>query len=90
MGANSTSGYKAVHLPVGDPLRITFNTKFIGLTESRIQSYWAQIKFTGRGTPPLELPSVAEIIKYLQANPHIAAYLPDDIELPEDLTVIYP
>ncbi|XQF92834.1 hypothetical protein ACOBV9_00215 [Pseudoalteromonas espejiana] len=65
MGGAMSRQFKAVNLPAGNPLRIDFNTKMVGLTESRIQAYWAQMKFTGRSKPPIEFSSTKEIITYL-------------------------
>lgn len=90
MGTNTNSNYSAIHLPAGHPLRITFNTKIIGLTESRIQAYWAQLKFTGRGKPPKEMNSIEDIVNYLKKTPNVAAYFPADIQIPTGLEVIFP
>lgn len=90
MGATVNREYRAVHLPAGHPVRVAFNTRVVGLTEARIQSYWAQLKFTGRGKPPLELESVEDVLEYLQKNPAVAAYVPSSIALPDTLAVIYP
>lgn len=90
MGGALSRKFVAVNLPSGHPLRIQFNTKVIGLTESRIQSYWAQMKFTGRSKPPKEVETTEELLAYLIANKSAMAYLPLDTKLPPELTVIYP
>lgn len=90
MGTNTNSHYTTVHLPAGHPLRVTFNTKVIGLTESRIQAYWAQLKFTGRGKPPKEMKSIEEIVSHLKKTPYVAAYFPADRKIPTGLEVIFP
>tara|TARA_R110000851_G_scaffold333529_1_gene514794 strand:+ start:1870 stop:2343 length:474 start_codon:yes stop_codon:yes gene_type:complete len=88
MGGALSRQFKAVNLPPGNRLRTDFNTKVVGLTESRVQVYWAQMKFTGRSQPPIELSSIQEVIEYLQQVENSVGYLPADIELPEKLTVI--
>jgi hypothetical protein len=80
--------FKAVNLPAGNPLRIDFNTKLVGLTESRIQAYWAQMRFTGRSKPPVEFRSTKEIIAYLLKEENAVAYLPADTKIPDELTVV--
>lgn len=90
MGGRLSRKYKAINLPSGHPLRIKFNTKIIGLTESRIQSYWAQMKFTGRSKPPIEVNSTEELLSRLVATEGSMAYLPAGLTLPQGLTVIYP
>jgi len=90
MGGALSRVYTAINLPSGHPLRVQFNTKVIGLTESRIQSYWAQMKFTGRSAPPEEVANTAAIMELLLRREGTVAYMPDDISLPGELTVIYP
>ncbi|WP_374761386.1 hypothetical protein [Pseudoalteromonas sp. MM1] len=88
MGGAISRQFKAVNLPAGNPLRIDFNTKLVGLTESRIQAYWAQMRFTGRSKPPVEFSSTKEIIAYLLKEENAVAYLPADIKIPDELTVV--
>lgn len=80
---------KPINLPIGAVERAVFNTHVIGLTESRIRSYWTQRKFTGRGTPPKELKSVEAIIEYLKQHPGYVAYLPEGTELTESIRVVH-
>jgi len=88
MGGAMSRQFKAINLPAGNPLRIDFNTKMVGLTESRIQAYWAQMKFTGRSKPPIEFSSTQEIIEYLMKVEDAVAYLPLGINIPDELTII--
>lgn len=88
MGGAMSRQFKAVNLPVGNPFRINFNTRMVGLTESRIQAYWAQMRFTGRSKPPIEFDSAKEIIEYLLNEEDSVAYLPMDITIPDELTII--
>lgn len=69
--------------------RVDFNTRVIGMAESRIQSYWAQMKFTGRKSPPEEFRSEAELILFLQQNPGSIGYISKTTQLPENLQVVY-
>lgn len=46
MGGDSS--LNAIALTPDNMTRVLFNTKVIGLTESRIQAYWAQMRFSGR------------------------------------------
>lgn len=79
----------AVALPPRHRTRVLFNTKVIGLTEARIQSYWAQMRFSGRKKPPLQLDSTNEVIQFLVQNEGAIAYLPADVDVPEELSVVY-
>lgn len=80
---------KAIALPPDNHTRVLFNTKIVGLTESRIQSYWAQMRFTGRKRAPQEFDSETSLLEYLKTNMDVVGYLPDDMVIPEQLTVIY-
>ncbi|WP_188149501.1 hypothetical protein [Teredinibacter waterburyi] len=90
MGGTLSRSIHAVNLPAGAPLRISFNTRILGLTEARVQSYWAQLKFTGRSKPPLELDTFEEIINYVSTNENTVAYLPAGYPLPDSVAIIYP
>ena len=79
----------AVALPANNQTRVIFNTKVVGLTESRIQSYWAQMRFSGRKKAPKEINNEALVIEYLKNNQGSVAYLPADAEIPEHLTVLF-
>lgn len=89
MGSSLQYDLQAVALPPANQTRVIFNTKVVGLTESRIQSYWAQMRFSGRKKPPVELKSEAILVKYLQNNPNSVGYLPADAVVPDGLTVIF-
>ena len=66
-----------------------FNAKIITLPESRIQSYWAQMRFSGRMTPPKEFDTLEAMLAYISNNKGAVGYIPAETELPEHLTVIY-
>lgn len=89
MGNNSQFLFKPVALSPGSEARYVFNTKIVGLTESRIQSYWAQMRFSGRKKAPQEFDSIEALLIYVQNNKDSVTYVPADTEIPEGLTVIY-
>ena len=78
-----------VILPQEHMLRILFNTKIVGLTESRIQSYWAQMRFSGRKVEPMEIESEGLIIEFLLKNKGSIAYLSGNTRVPDELTIVY-
>ena len=80
---------KAVALPPENHTRVLFNTKIIGLTESRIQSYWAQMRFTGRKRAPREFENETSLLQFLLRNVGATGYLPAGMDVPDQLTVIY-
>jgi hypothetical protein len=89
MASSPMSDMTPVALPPSNPTRVLFNTKVIGLTESRIQSFWAQMRFSGRGKAPVELPDTQTMIEYLMGHTGAVGYLPSDQQIPEGLVVIY-
>lgn len=89
MGGALGHDFKAVALPLENHTRILFNTKVVGLTESRIQSYWAQMRFTGRKKAPQEVNNEQLMLEYLKNNAGAVGYLPAGISIPEELTVVY-
>ncbi len=89
MGGAQHYGLHAIVLPPNNQTRVLFNTKVIGLTEARIQSYWAQMRFTGRKRAPHEEISESSVLEYLKNNKGAVGYLPAGITIPEQLTVIY-
>ncbi len=89
MGGARSYNLKVVALPPEHPTRVIFNTKVIGLTESRIQSYWAQMRFSGRKKPPVKLADETKLLDYLQATPNAVGYVSADTSIPEGLKVIF-
>ena len=89
MGGALPYNLNPITLPPENHTRVLFNTKVVGLTESRIQSYWAQMRFTGRKTAPKELNSERVILDYLKNNEGAVGYLPESLSLPKELTIIY-
>ena len=89
MGASLGYGLKPLALPPRNRLRSRFNTQVIGLPESRIQSYWAQMKFTGRMKAPKTLASENAVLEYLLQNPGSVGYVAADTELPTSIQVIF-
>lgn len=80
---------KPINLKQGHTLRTVFNSKVIGLTESRIGAYWAQMKFTGRAKPPVEFKSETEVVQFLKSNPGFIGYISSQHDIPSFLSVIY-
>lgn len=89
MGRASNTGLNAIVLTPDNLIRILFNTKVIGLTEARIQAYWAQMRFSGRRPPPREFENEAEALQYVLANEGAVGYFSQDTPLPEGLVIIY-
>jgi len=89
MGGSSKFKLYPVTLTGDNDARMVFNTKVIGLTEARIQSYWVQMRFSGRLKEPVALASESEVLEHLKNNKGAIAYVSSDIEIPDTLHVLY-
>ncbi len=88
MGGALKHDLEAIILPSDNKARILFNTKVVGLTEARIQSYWAQMRFSGRKKQPKQIDDERKVIEYLKNNKGAIAYLPAGSDIPEELTIL--
>ena len=89
MGEASNLALDAIALPPDNLTRVLFNTKVMGLAESRIQAYWAQMRFSGRKRPPREFEDEAAALRYVLANEGAVGYFSQDTPLPEGLVILY-
>ena len=85
----ASSEFEPVTLKPGSHERLIFNARVVGLTESRIQSYWAQMRFSGRNKAPVEVSTIEAMKQFLLENEGSVGYLPADAKVPENLTVLY-
>jgi len=69
--------------------RIIFNMKIIGLNESRIQSFYAQMRFSGRARPPKEIATTKKLLEYVANTTNAISYVPSNSELPHNVEIIY-
>lgn len=70
-----TPGLTPVDQAESNPLREEFYTKVVGKSAAQAKSYWSKLAFTGKGTPPKEMASSAEVKKALAANPALVGYI---------------
>lgn len=59
----------------GCPARDQFYETIVGKTAAELRAYWSKIIFTGRGQPPLAVPSGVEERKLIATNPNAIGYL---------------
>lgn len=55
--------------------RNAFNEKALGKSSSQLKAYWSKLVFTGKGTPPPELPTAADAVAKVAADPSAVAYV---------------
>lgn len=76
-----------VNLAPGSQLRQRFLNDYLQQDEDRYIAYWTVRRYVGKGVPPRELSTVAEVIAYVLATPGAVAYL-DDSEVPAGMNVV--
>ena len=64
-----------VNLPSGHPLRDRFMAAVMNQDDDKYIAYWTVRKYVGKGTPPRELKSTAEVIGFVQATPGAVGYV---------------
>ena len=76
-----------INLPPGSPVREEFLFSYLGQKEEQYTGYWLVRRYVGKGTPPLELGGIDEVIKYVQSTPGALGYVPAS-RLPRGTNVI--
>ena len=59
----------------GSPIRGLFYDKVTGKNESQVKTAWSRLVFSGKGTPPKEVGSSAEVKKTVASNPNAIGYI---------------
>lgn len=78
---------EVVNAPPGTPSRQRFLSQVVQLDDGRYVAYWTVRRHVGRGVPPRELKTAAEIIAFVQATPGAIGYIPAS-ELKPGLNVV--
>jgi ABC-type phosphate transport system substrate-binding protein len=63
----------------GSAARDEFYAKFTGKSAAQMKAHWSKIIFTGRGQPPREASSGAEVKRLLIQNPNAIGYIERDL-----------
>jgi ABC-type phosphate transport system substrate-binding protein len=56
-------------------IRKKFTEDILGRTPAAVRTYWNQLVFSGRGVPPPEVASDAEVVAYVLENPGAIGYV---------------
>ncbi|MBS4095658.1 MAG: hypothetical protein KGZ83_02330 [Sulfuricella sp.] len=85
----SVSGVSVVPVGVkpGMAARNRFLQDFLNQDEEKFTAYWTVRRYIGKGVPPAEMASTAEVISHVQATPGAVGYV-DEAELKPGLNVI--
>ena len=72
----------------GSPIRSQFYSKVAGKDEAQVKAIWSKLVFTGKATAPKELPSSAEVVKAVAADPNAIGYI-DKSAVDSTVKVVY-
>jgi hypothetical protein len=78
---------KPVNAKLGSTERNRFLEKFMEQDEEKYTGYWTVRRYIGKGTPPNELNSAAEIIDYVKSTAGAVGYI-DEAELKTGMNVV--
>jgi ABC-type phosphate transport system substrate-binding protein len=56
-------------------IREQFYSKVTGKQAAQVKAAWSRIVFSGKGTPPKEMASSAEVKKFVASNPDAIGYI---------------
>ena len=70
-------GTQAVPIDQGEEsaVRERFYAQYTGKSPAQVKAHWAKIIFTGRGQPPRQANTSAEVKKLLADNPYAIGYI---------------
>ena len=63
----------------GSASREAFNDEVLGKSSSQLKAYWSRLIFTGKGTPPKESGSDADIKNLVAKNPNLIGYVDSSV-----------
>lgn len=70
-----SSVLQPVNLKESDAKRAQFDEKAVGRSSAQLKAYWSKLVFTGKGTPPPELNSDADVIQFVSSNEYGIGYI---------------
>lgn len=71
---------RPIDLPETSEAREHFTEAVLRKTPAQLRAYWNQQIFSGKGVPPPEATSVADVIAYVLANKGAVGYIPADAD----------
>jgi ABC-type phosphate transport system substrate-binding protein len=72
----------------GSPIRSQFYSKVAGKDEAQVKAIWSKLVFTGKATAPKELPSSADVVKAVAADPNAIGYI-DKAAVDSSVKIVY-
>lgn len=70
------SGAEAVPINIeSGGVRESFDKDVLGKSEAQLKAYWAKLVFTGKGSPPKEVATDADVKALIASNPNMIGYI---------------
>lgn len=83
-----STAMKPVDNAAQSPTRSQFYTKVAGKDDAQVKAIWSKLVFTGKATPPKALPSNAEVVKAVAADPNAIGYI-DKAAADSSVKIVY-
>uniref|UniRef100_A0A486XUQ4 ABC-type phosphate transport system, periplasmic component n=1 Tax=Rheinheimera sp. BAL341 TaxID=1708203 RepID=A0A486XUQ4_9GAMM len=64
-----------VNLKDSDAKRAAFDEKALGRSSAQLKAYWSKLVFTGKGNPPQEVATDADVIAFISNNDYGIGYI---------------
>ena len=77
----------AVNAPSGSAVRDRFLKAIVNKSDDDYRAKWIARRYRGLGAPPREIPSSAEIVKYVSSTPGAIGYV-DESDVPPGVNVL--
>lgn len=74
-------------LATGHPLRGRFLVRWLDRDEERYLAYWTVRRYVGRGVPPSQVPTTAEMIRLVSGTPGAVGYV-DEADVKPGVNVL--
>lgn len=68
-------------------VREEFDSNILGRSSSQIKALWSKLIFTGKGTPPKEVATDADVVALVSKNPNVIGYV-DAASVTGDVKVV--
>lgn len=72
----------------GSAIRSKFVSMQLKKNDQQLKAYWAQLLFTGKGTPPQAVGSSVDVRKLISENPALVGYI-DSADVDDSVKVIH-
>jgi len=65
-----------------------FYQKVTHKNERQLKKYWTTMIFTGRGTPPKQMKTISDVVRYVKENTNAIAYIPSSDIIDDKIIVL--